>query len=125
MQRLGSRDMGAEIERALSNPNLQRALDNAMATLYGRRGAALGSIDFEALRRRARELKERALARNDELLAQVVERVTELGGTVAVTANAAEARDYIAALARDRGVRRVVKAKSMGSEEIHLISALE
>lgn len=125
MQRLGSRDMGAEIERALSNPNLQRALDNAMATLYGRRGAVLGSIDFEALRRRARELKERALARNDELLAQVVERVTELGGTVAVTANAAEARDYIAALARDRGVRRVVKAKSMVSEEIHLNSALE
>ncbi|GAB4265291.1 MAG: LUD domain-containing protein [Thermoleophilia bacterium] len=125
MARVGTRDIGGEIRRALADPGLQRALGNAMATLYGRRDAALAGIDFEDLRTRARALKEEALARNEELLAQVVDRVTALGGTVVLAADAAEARDYVGRLARERGVQRVVKGKSMVSEEVHLNQALE
>src|SRR5680860_795734 len=125
MVRSGSRNIGAEIEEALRDPSLQRALGSAMATLYDRRESALQSIDFESLRQDARALKERALTRNDELLAQVIQRVNECGGTVVVAANATEAREYIAGLARDRGVRRVVKSKSMVSEEIRLNPALQ
>src|SRR5680860_1325434 len=84
MVRSGSRNIGAEIEEALRDPSLQRALGSAMATLYDRRESALQSIDFESLRQDARALKERALTRNDELLAQVIQRVNECGGTVVV-----------------------------------------
>ncbi|MHB8869240.1 MAG: LUD domain-containing protein [Thermoleophilia bacterium] len=121
----GGRDMQAEIHAALHSPTLKQALGNAMATLSGRRVAAFSGLDFEGLRLRVRGMKEEALERNDELLARTVEVVEAGGGRVKIAATAEEACAYIADLARERGVRLVVKSKSMVSEEIHLNQALE
>jgi iron-sulfur cluster protein len=120
------RDMAGAIQRALDDPGLQRALSRAMATLYERRRTAWsGGIDFEELRTGARQLKEQALARNDELLDQLEAQVTSAGGHLVRAATAAQARDHIVRLATDRGVQTIAKAKSMTSEEVHLNHALE
>lgn len=96
-----------------------------MATLSERRAGAFAGLDFEESRRRVRRLKEEALARNDELLERTVQVVEGYGGRVKLAADAGEARAYIAGLAQERGVKLVVKSKSMVSEEVHLNQALE
>lgn len=120
-----TRDLRREIERALTDPTLRRALRNAMDVLYARRSSAFAGFDFAGVRAQARAIKEESLADGDELLDLLEEKVTGYGGTLYRAATAADACAYIARLAQERGVRRVVKAKSMTSEEIHLNQALE
>ncbi len=65
------------------------------------------------------------LAHLDRYVAQFADNVERAGGHVFFAADAAEAREHVVGLARERGVRRVVKSKSMVTEEIGLNPALE
>src|SRR6266849_6464567 len=67
--------------------------------------------DGEALRDRAREIKE-------ETIANLEENVVSLGGTVHWARTGNEARTIVLELARKNNVKRVVKVKSMVTEEI-------
>ncbi|MFQ5521777.1 MAG: LutB/LldF family L-lactate oxidation iron-sulfur protein, partial [Candidatus Methylomirabilia bacterium] len=79
----------------------------------------------ETLRERARQIKEATLQQLDRYLEQLADNVERLGGQVHWAATADEAREIILKLAQDRGVRLVVKSKSMATEEIELNEALE
>ena len=81
--------------------------------------------DGEALRDRAREIKEETIGNLDAYLTQLEENVARLGGTVHWARTGAEARAIVLDLARKNNVKRVVKAKSMVTEEIELNEALE
>lgn len=97
-----------------------------MATYY--KSVAIGKkrfADWEAARRRATEIKWEAINHLDKYLLEFEQRVIDRGGHVFWAANAEEARRYISDLATARGVHRVVKSKSMVTEEIHLTPALE
>src|SRR5207245_1796832 len=59
------------------------------------------------------------------LLVQLKLRLEANGCKVFVAADAAEARAYIVNVARECGARRVVKGKSMTTEEIELNPALQ
>ncbi|MFZ0889915.1 MAG: LutB/LldF family L-lactate oxidation iron-sulfur protein, partial [Candidatus Binataceae bacterium] len=80
---------------------------------------------YEAERDRARRIKEDAIGRLDQLLAQLKERLAANGWHVFFAADAQEAREYIVGVARLAGARRAVKGKSMTTEEIELNPALE
>ncbi|HVA80386.1 MAG TPA: LutB/LldF family L-lactate oxidation iron-sulfur protein [Candidatus Binataceae bacterium] len=80
---------------------------------------------YEAERSAARAIKQDAIGRLDELLIELTRKLEAHGCKVFFAANAAEARDYIVALARSSGAHRVVKGKSMTTEEIALNPALE
>jgi len=82
-------------------------------------------IDWEAARRKAQAIKWEAVNHLDKYLLQFEARVKERGGHVFWAENGEQARKYILDLAAARGVRTVVKSKSMVAEEIHLTSALE
>jgi L-lactate dehydrogenase complex protein LldF len=104
----------------------RRIIDRNMATYHT--NIASGKKRFanwEAARSRASEIKWDAINHLDRYLLEFEQRVTERGGHVFWAANAEEARRYIADLATARGVHRVVKSKSMVTEEIHLTPALE
>lgn len=81
--------------------------------------------DWEAARQRCHEVKWEAVNHLDRYLLQFEQRVQERGGRVFWATNAEEACNYITSLAADRGVRCVVKSKSMVTEEIFLNPALE
>jgi len=81
--------------------------------------------DGEALRDRAREIKEETIGNLDSYLTQLEENVVRLGGTVHWARTGNEARAIVLELARKNNVKRVVKAKSMVTEEIELNEALE
>ena len=79
---------------------------------------------WEAWRRQARASKTEAVARLDELLDDLARAVTAWGGRVLRARDAAQARQLILDVAREHGVKTVVKAKSMTTEEIGLNPAL-
>jgi L-lactate dehydrogenase complex protein LldF len=79
---------------------------------------------WETWRRQARASKTEAIARLDELLDHLERAVTAWGGRVLRARDAADARRLILEVAREHGVKAVVKAKSMTTEEIGLNPAL-
>jgi L-lactate dehydrogenase complex protein LldF len=112
--------------RALDTPTLQTALERLGGTLAAGNRAAWEKLpQSDLLRERARQIKDETLARLDHYLAQAADSVERAGGQVHWAADAAEAREIVLRIASERGVKRIVKSKSMTSEEIHLNSALE
>jgi len=90
-----------------------------------RQGGVAAFDDLEKARDQGRRVKERCLAELDRLLPRLEKQVRAAGGRVHWARDAAAARAIILGLARARGVKRVVKGKSMMSEEVGLNQALE
>ena len=116
----------ANVREALSNQKLQNALSKATVQIMGSRDEAFAQYpEGDSLRDDAREIKERTLARLDRYLTELAEAVRGNGGTMHWAGDAKEAREIIVGLAHQYGVSRVVKSKSMTTEEIALNEALE
>ncbi len=81
--------------------------------------------DWEAARARCSEIKAEAIEHLDTYLEQFEAKIQERGGHVFWAETAEDAREYVAQLAKNRGVKTVVKVKSMVTEEIHLAGVLE
>src|SRR3954454_453802 len=117
--------LGASTE-ALADPTLQQALTRLADTLMaGNRRGYASLADSGDLRDHAKRIKEHTLAHLDQYLEQLEASVTRLGGQVHWAATAEDARRIVAEIARRSGARRVVKSKSMTTEEVHLNPALE
>ncbi|WP_252700461.1 LUD domain-containing protein [Natronosalvus vescus] len=91
----------------------------------GRYDAVADLEDYEELKREARGIKEAAIERLPELVEEVTETVEENGGTVYLAEDAADANRYIREVVADCDADRLVKSKSMTSEEIEVNDTLE
>ena len=113
-------------QAALGDAHLQEALTIATTKFIGlRKESFAGFPAGEALRDRARSIKEATLQGLDKHLERLADNIERLGGHVHWAATGDEARDIILRLCRDKGVRMAVKSKSMATEEIELNEALE
>ncbi len=111
---------------AMASPNLQLALSRLGETLaLGNRTAFEKLPGSSLLRDKARAIKDETLAHLDEHLEQLERSILARGGHVHFAADGDEANAIVAKIIRDRGVKRVVKSKSMVTEEIHLNAHLE
>jgi len=81
--------------------------------------------NFDELRARLNEIKERVIQNNEDFLRAVRTQVEALGGYVHLAKDAAEARLIALDIARKARAKIIVKSKSMTSEEIALSPALE
>lgn len=107
--------------QALNDATLQKALGKLQTEFRADREAMLSRLpEFDALRDQATEIKNHALDHLDIYLEQFEQQVTALGGAVHWCRSAAEANETILTLCRAAGDGRVVKGKSMVSEEIGL-----
>jgi iron-sulfur cluster protein len=113
------------IEAALHNPSLTGALGRFSEAYRISRAKAYEGIDFEAVQDQIAEIKCSASSNFEALAEQFKQRAEARGAKVFRTADPAQVKRYILDLAREQGVRRVVKSKSMASEEIHLNKAFE
>ena len=112
--------------QALRDTFLQEALTIATTKFIGLRREAFAEFpEGEALRDRAREIKEATLQRLDHYLDLLIDNVERHGGHVHYETTAEEARRIVLDIARRIGARTAVKSKSMATEEIHLNDALE
>jgi L-lactate dehydrogenase complex protein LldF len=111
---------------AVQDAFLQTALDRATSRLKTARANAFVSLpDAEAVRDQAKAIKAETIAHLDHYLARLAEQVEMAGGRIHWAADGEEAKQIVLHLAREKGVRSIVKSKSMASEEIHLNAALE
>ncbi len=129
------------VARSLGDRHLRGALSRATTRMDGQRVAAMHAVapadaqavegepvptgdGGEQLRNQVRQMKEYTLRHLPDLLEQFESRFTENGGHVHWAASAPAANEIILNIARRAGVERIVKAKSMATEETHLNEAL-
>jgi L-lactate dehydrogenase complex protein LldF len=113
------------IQEALANDNLRGALGRFSEAYRVSRAKAYEGLDFEAIRDQVRDVKAFGAAHLEELAEAFQRNAEQRGAKVFRASDPAEVKAYILALAKERGVRSIVKSKSMASEEIHLNKHLE
>ena len=117
---MSDRNFRKSIQKAVGNPNLSLALERAVCAYAEARAEALEGVDFEKLRADLRAAKEASLNRIPELFDQFRREAERVGVQVYQAADAEEANRIVIELAQSHGARKIVKAKSMLSEEIEL-----
>ncbi|MCC6533787.1 MAG: iron-sulfur cluster-binding protein [Burkholderiales bacterium] len=110
----------------LADGDLRAALDGLKRRFVPARAAAIAELDdFEAVREAAAEIRDRALEHLDFFLEAFERNCTARGAVVHWAETWADVNAIVVAIARDNGVRKAVKSKSMVSEECALNAALE
>ena len=114
------------VEEALHDDQLRRAVEATTTRFVEGRIRLMSALpEAEALRDHARRIRAHTLANLDRYLAQFAQAIEQQGGRVFWAATAQEASRYVAELAQARGVKTVVKSKSMVSEELEINHVLE
>jgi iron-sulfur cluster protein len=102
------------------------AIRHNTQTFNRNRYTAIARIaDYDAMKDRARQTKEKAIANLPQLLSQLEASVRANGGHFFLAKTAADANQYIRDLLVRHGVKLVVKGKSITSEETRLNHSLE
>ncbi|HEY6872234.1 MAG TPA: LUD domain-containing protein [Geobacteraceae bacterium] len=114
----------ASITRAVNDANLTGALGKFSEAYKVNRAKAYEGIDFEALRAEIARIKSRAACDLDAVAETFRRNAEALGARVFRTSDPKAVKEYILKVARDNGVKSVVKSKSMATEEIHLNATL-
>ena len=105
----------------LDNDALRQAMGNIDTGFQARRRAAMKRMpEFEKLQARAALIQDRALDDLDTHLESFAAQVEKRGGQVHWCSKPQDACDAVLAICRERGAKRVIKGKSMVSEEIGL-----
>jgi L-lactate dehydrogenase complex protein LldF len=116
------------IRTTLADPKLQLAIYTSTGRLIGKRKAVVGGDtlpDYQELRTQANLVKKHTIDNLDHYLEQFEEQVKAHGGQVVWARDGDDVLEFLSGLARERGARRVVKSKSMTTEEIELNDRLE
>jgi L-lactate dehydrogenase complex protein LldF len=112
--------------KAAGDERLKKAINFAVLKQDTGRQSALADLpDSEAMRNLAGAIKQHALDHLDYYLEQLAERVHANGGQVHFASTGDDARRIVLEIAKKAGCKRVIKSKSMASEEIELTPAME
>ena len=114
-----------EIEEALKDGFLRRTLDKFAVEYRAGRDRVFAEVDERGLIQRIADVKDDAARRMEELYERFRAEAEKRGAVVHRAKDAAEAREIIAAIAKENDVHKIVKSKSMTAEEIGLNAHLE
>ncbi|MHB8828435.1 MAG: L-lactate dehydrogenase (quinone) large subunit LdhH [Syntrophales bacterium] len=115
------RNLHTEIREKLLEGPLRANLGKFAERYPATRAAALENAgDVEALREAIREMKAATVDRIEEIAAQFEAKATKRGVNVFRAKNGDEVKRYIVDLCKKHDVKRIIKSKSMASEEIDL-----
>ena len=110
----------------MANVELQRNLRKIEGKFVAKRRASLVELDdFEATRDAGKAIRQRALDNLDVWLEIFERNATARGATVLWAETPAEINAHVLEIARRHGVRKIIKSKSMVSEESELDRAIE
>ena len=110
----------------MANAELQRNLQKIKGKFVAKRRASLAELDdFEATRETGRAIRQRALDDLDVWLEIFERNATARGATVLWAETPAEINAHVLDIARRHGARKIIKSKSMVSEESELDRAIE
>lgn len=117
-----AQDYENAINEKLNDEQLRTNLRSAMDTLIANRKKLLAKRypDWEELRELGKNAKLKVLSKLDRYLQTFEQKATENGFVVHYASSAKDANEIIYQLAKERKVDRILKGKSMASEEIGL-----
>ncbi|CAM3790071.1 LutB/LldF family L-lactate oxidation iron-sulfur protein [Alkalicoccus chagannorensis] len=113
------------VERGIDNHFMRSAVSGAQDRLEGRKTTSTSELDWEAWRDHSEEIRQHTLEHLDFYLNQFAENVAAQGGHVFFAETKEEANEYIQSVVKKEHAQKVVKAKSMVTEEIGMNEALE
>ena len=117
-----------KIHNTLADANLQLAIYTATARLKDKRVETVAPDalpDYQELRTQANAVKKHTIENLDYYLEEFERNVEAHGGKVVYAKDGTEVADFVLALAKERGAKRIVKSKSMTTEEVDLNERLE
>lgn len=114
------------VSTELDNEFMRGAVSKAQQTIQTRKNNVTEAMgNWEEWRSHGEEIRQHVLENLDYYLYELSEQVAKRGGHVFFAKTAEEASAYIEQVAVDKKVKKVVKAKSMVTEEISLNKKLE
>lgn len=121
-----NRNIKREIDDKLNDQVLRGALGRFAEAYPVARAKAYENVeDVDALREQFRQMKVDTVNNIDAIADQFEASVTKRGGKVFRAKDGDAVKQYLIDLCKKTNVKRIVKSKSMASEEIHLNHALE
>ncbi|PKG25512.1 LutB/LldF family L-lactate oxidation iron-sulfur protein [Niallia nealsonii] len=116
----------SRVKSELQNEFMRGAVSKAQETIQGRKNAVTEEMgNWEEWRSHGEEIRQHVLENLDYYLYELSENVAKRGGHVFFAKTAEEASTYIEEIAKKKNAKKVVKAKSMVTEEISLNQKLE
>ncbi len=113
-------------QRQVDDAVMRKAVAKAQDLIGGNRARIMAELeDPEGWRDRAMQIRNYVLENLDALLYQLTENVTRNGGHVFFAKTKEEATQYILSVCQAKNAKKVVKSKSMVTEEIGMNHALE
>ena len=126
MNQVTSETFDRNARTALKDVQLRGALKNLASTFGDRRRTAIATVEnWEDLREKARSIKDETLLHLDVYLEKFAVNAENAGATIHWARDGNEACQIVLDLINERKASKVVKSKSMATEEIHLNHALE
>ncbi|AKL99393.1 MULTISPECIES: LutB/LldF family L-lactate oxidation iron-sulfur protein [Burkholderia cepacia complex] len=114
-------DFKARARAALDDPALRQSFRGAMDFLQGKRATQFpDDAELQQLRDLGEAVRQHALAQLPALLERLEAKLVEAGVHVHWAETAADANAIVLGIAQAKKARRVIKGKSMASEEIEL-----
>ncbi len=114
-----------QIREALSDSYLRSALDKFNTAYRANRPGVYKEIDFDTIRDAIAENKDSLIPYLETLYEQFKKNAQKAGTIVHRAKDAKAANEIIAGIARENGVQKIVKSKSMTAEETFLNRDLE
>lgn len=116
----------ARIREQIADPIMRKAVANAQERIGKNRQKMVDELGhWEEWRDRAEQIRDHVLSNLDAYLYQLAEKITQNGGHVYFAKTKEDATNYIKLIAKAKNAKKVVKSKSMVTEEIDLNHALE
>ncbi len=109
-----------QVREALRNKELQIALERSVVAYRRARAEVMKEFDLAAYQDEVRALKERSIADLRVLFAKFKQEAEKIGAVVHEASDGAAVANIIRHLAAERGVKLIVKSKSLLTEEIEL-----
>ncbi|ACR67624.1 iron-sulfur cluster-binding protein [Edwardsiella ictaluri] len=114
------------IRLQLDDAVMRKAVANAQERISANRQKMVDELGhWDEWRERAEQIRDHVLDNLDAYLYQLAEKVTENGGKVYFAKTKEDATRYILQVAQGKNAKKVVKAKSMVTEEIGMNHALQ
>lgn len=119
-------DFKTRIRQQIDDPVMRKAIADAQERIGANRQKMVEELGhWEAWRERASQIRNHVLDNLDAYLYQLSEKVTENGGHVFFAATKEEATQYILQVAQAKRAKKIVKSKSMVTEEIGMNHVLQ
>jgi L-lactate dehydrogenase complex protein LldF len=124
--KISDADFFERVDKGLNNEFMRTAMVSAQERLKNKKLDATEELgNWEEWRNLAEEIRQHTLENLDYYLEQLAENVVKRGGHVFFAKTAEEATEHISAIAKEKNAKKIIKSKSMVTEEISMNDALE